>query len=465
MKRLASVLLPAMVFGAGCGVAHFHRPVVSVPSTYRGDEPSGAAKESLGELRWEDLIGDEQLSRLIREALANNFDVQLAAARVLEARAQFTASRSARFPALDAEAGYNNLRTSQNGISPLPAGFPAETDYTALSAALGWEIDLWGRIRNANAAARADVLASEEYRRAVIQTLVSDVAAAYFLLLDLDQEVEITQRALQLRQESAALIQLRVDYGYSSELDFRQAEVLVKSARTALTNLQLEREQGENRLAVLLGRNPGPIVRGRSILEQQPAPGLPAGLPSALLERRPDIRQAEQQLVGDQALLAAAKKAFFPRLSLTAATGFESSALLALFSPPNHTWTFTPPISLPIFNAGRIRAGVRTAEARRLQSLLAYQKTVQQAFREVADALASRRKLVELRAGQAELVGSLRQAVELAGLRYHGGVSSYLEYLDSERQLLDAELRLVQIRRDELTNTVILYRALGGGWH
>jgi multidrug efflux system outer membrane protein len=373
-------------------------------------------------------------------------------------------SRSALFPALDAQTGYNNLRTSENGAAPMPGGFSTEIDYTNVSAGLAWEIDLWGRIRNANAAARAALLASEEGRKAVLQTLVSDVAAAYFLLLDVDQEVEITRHALQLREDSLELIQLRVDYGYSSELDLRQAEVLVKSARTALTQLELEREQAENRLAVLLGRTPEPIVRGRSLLEQESTPGLPAGLPSTLLQRRPDIRQAEQQLIGDQALVAVAKAAFFPRLSLTASSGFESSDLLQLLSPANSTWAFGPLTNLPIFNAGRIRAGVRSAEARHLESLLLYRKTMQQAFREVADALASRRRLAELRSEQADLVDSLKQAVELADLRYRGGVSSYLEYLDSERQLLDAQLRLVQLRRDELTNTVTLYRALGGGW-
>jgi len=464
MNWLAPALLSVVLLGAGCGAARYQRPAVSVPSAYRGEEPSGAARESLGELHWEDLIRDEELSRLIREALDNNFNGQIAAVRVLEARAQFTVSRSARFPAVDAQASYNNLRTSQNGTSPLPAGFAAETDYTALSATLAWELDLWGRIRNTNLAARAALLASEEGRKAVMQTLVSDVAAAYFLLLDLDQEVEITQRALQLREESLALVQARVDYGYSSELDFRQAEVLVKSARTALTDLELQREQAENRLAVLLGRNPGPVARSRSLLEQAPAPHLPAGLPSTLLDRRPDIRQAEHQLAGDQALVAVARAAFFPRLSLTAATGFESSDLLGLFNPHNATWTFAPPVNLPLFNAGRIRAGVRSAEARRLESLLVYQKTVQQAFREVADTLASQRRLAELRDGQGELVESLRQAVDLADLRYRGGVSSYLEYLDSERQLLDAQLRLVQIRREELANAIALYRALGGGW-
>jgi multidrug efflux system outer membrane protein len=298
----------------------------------------------------------------------------------------------------------------------------------------------------------------------VLETLVSDVAGAYFMLRDLDLELEITEHALKLRQDSLALVQLRVDNGYSSEIDLRQAEVLVESAHTALTGLELQNEQTENRLGILLGRNPGPIVRGRSLLEQGLAPRVPPGLPSTLLDRRPDIREAEQQLIGDHALVAVAKAAFFPTISLTASTGFESIALLDLLKASNGTWLFAPTGNLPIFNAGAIRAGVRIAEARRQEALLGYQQTVQQAFREVADSLAACRKLAELRTQQEGLVESLRQGVDLSDLGYRGGVASYLEYLDSERQLLDAQLQLVQIRRQELTNVVTLYRSLGGGW-
>jgi outer membrane protein, multidrug efflux system len=303
-----------------------------------------------------------------------------------------------------------------------------------------------------------------EARRAVLQTLVSGVAGAYFLLRDLDLEIEITQHALKLREASLELVQLRVDNGYSSEIDLRQAEVLVESAHAALTGLELQNEQTENQLCILLGRNPGPIIRGRTLVEQGLAPRLPPGLPSTLLERRPDIRAAEQQLIGDHALVAVAKAAFFPTISLTASTGFESIALLDLFKASNGMWLFAPAGNLPIFNAGAIRAGVRIAEARRQEALLGYQQTVQQAFREVADSLAAYRRLAELRIQQEGLVESLRQGVDLADLGYRGGVASYLEYLDSERQLLDAQLQLVQIRRQELTNVVTLYRALGGGW-
>jgi len=454
------VALTLQVIGtmlSGCAGAHYRRPDVPVPPSYRGDtlEPNAASETAgkLGEVHWRELIHDEELSRLIEEALSHNFDVQIAATRVLQARAQLTVARSALFPAVDAQAGYLNSRLIDLNSSE-----------TTLSVSAGWELDLWGKIRNMSAAARADLLGSEQARRAVLQTLVGDMANNYFLLKDLDLELDVTHQALTLREESLALVQLRVENGYSSEIDLRQAEVLVESARTALTGLELQIEQTENQLDILLGRNPGPIARGRPLLEQRLIARLPPGLPSSLLERRPDILQAEQQLIANHALVAVARAAYFPSISLTSSAGFESSALHNLFSGLSGMWLVGPAVSQPIFHAGSIRAGVRSAEAEQQQALLAYRKTVQQAFREIADALVEGRKLTELRTEQERLVASLQQAGELADLRYRGGVASYLDYLDSERQLLDAQVLLVQIRRQELTNAVSLYLALGGGW-
>jgi multidrug efflux system outer membrane protein len=450
------VIVAAMLIG-GCAGAHYQRPNFPIPPSYRGDvivpiAASGSAS-GLGELRWQDLIRDEELSGLIQEAISHNFDVQVAVARVLQARAQLTVARSALFPLVDAQGSYTNSRL-----------LDVDASDTTLSVSAGWELDLWGKIRNASAAARAGLLASEQARRVVLQTLVSDVAGGYFLLQDLDLELEITRHALKLREDSLALVQLRVDNGYSSEMDLRQAEVLVESAHTAITSLELQIEQTENQLDILLGRNPGPIVRGRPLLEEKLSVNLPPGLPSSLLDRRPDIREAEQQLIASHAIVAVAKAAYFPTISLTSSLGFESSALHNLFSGLAGTWLAGPAVSLPIFNAGSIRAGVLSANAQQQQAELLYRKTVQQAFREVADALVERRKLAELRIQQGRLVESLQHAVELADLRYRGGVASYLDYLDSERQLLDAQVLLVQVRREEMTNIVTLYRALGGGW-
>jgi multidrug efflux system outer membrane protein len=459
------VLIPVAVVLGGCMRPHYQRPAVSIPPGYRGNAagPPGDSA-SLGEMRWQDLIRDERLNELIREALANNYDVRIAAARVLEARSQVMVARSTRFPSVDAQAGYTNLRTAREGSTPLPEGYPAESGFTNLLAALSWELDLWGRLRNANAAARAQLLATQEARRMVMETLAGQVAQTYFLLRDLDLEREIATRSIASRNESLELVRLRVENGYSSEMDLRQAEALVKTATVSLTDLERQSEQAENQMSTLLGRPPGPVPRGRSLVEQDIEPRLPPGLPSTLLERRPDIRQAEQELIGANAQVAVAKAAFFPRISLTASTGFESAALSGMLRASNGTWVLGPVGNLPIFNAGRTRAGVRGAQAREEQAALNYRRTVNQAFREVADGLVACRKLSELREQQQGLVQSLRSAVELADLRYRGGVSSYLEYLDSERQLLDAELRLVQVRRDQWTSVIDLYRALGGGW-
>ncbi len=406
----------------GCARQPYARPATVVPPAFRADTAeAGTRGGSLADLKWQDLIRDDRLSGLIGEALANNLDAQIAAARVLEARAQAAGLRAARFPSLDAVTNYDNSKTPD-----------FDSVFKGISAGLNWEIDLWHRIRNTVGAARAEVLAGEQARRAVMQSLVSDVAGAYFSLRGLDLEVDITRRALGFRKDSLELVRLRVDNGYSSEIELRQAEVLVKGALTALTGLELQREQTENSISALLGRNPGPIARGRSLLEQDLLRPLPPGLPSTLLDRRPDILEAAQQLIRDHLLVDAARAAWFPVVSLTASSGYASSALVGLESHSG-TWAFSPLAAVPLFHAGAIRAGIRGAEARREQSLLVYRKTVQQAFREVADALAAQQNLAELRAQQESLADSLRRGVELADLAYKGGVVSYLEYLDANR--------------------------------
>lgn len=450
--RLCPIVALA-IFAVGCAGPRYARPQLAVPATFRGDAAETAEDASApSDLRWRDLIQDESLASLIEEALARNLDVQIAAARVVEAETQTMTTFATLLPGFDAQAGYSNSRAQ---------GF--EYSSTRLGGNAGWELDFWGRLRNTNGAARANLLATEEARRMVRQQLFGDVAANYFLLRDLDAEIEITRRALKLREDSLELVQLRVDNGYSSEIEQRQAEILVKTARAALAGLELQSEQAENQLAILVGRNPGPIVRGRPLFDQGLTVRIPPGLPSALLERRPDIRAAEQQLIAAHAMASAARTAYFPTISLTSSGGFASSALLGLFRLPGE-WIFGPAASMPIFHAGAVKAGVQAAEARREQALLAYRKTVQQAFREVADALAARRKLAELRLEQESLVESLHRGVELADIAYKEGVVSYLEFLDAERQLLDAQLQVMQTRRQELTNVVVLFRALGGGW-
>jgi outer membrane protein, multidrug efflux system len=329
---------------------------------------------------------------------------------------------------------------------------------------LNWELDFWGRLRNATRAARAQMLASMEAYSLVRQTLVSDLARAYFELLDLDLELEFSRRSLEVREESLRLATLRVERGVASEIDQRQAEILVKTARATMITLERLREQKENQLRLLLGENPGPVDRGKGLMDQSVAVSLPVGLPSELLLNRPDIRAAEQRVIAANAQIGVARAAFFPRIALTAQAGYESASLLNILDGGNTTWVFGPTAALPIFNAGRLRSNLRAAEARKQASVLDYQRTVQQAFRDVADSLIGQRKLAEFRLEQEGLVESLRAASRLSHSRYRNGVSSYLEFLDSERQRLDAELRLAQARRDELVAAVQLYRSLGGGW-
>ena len=464
MKRSLPALAAFALLLSGCIQPHYRRPEVPTPA-FRGQSPGDTGADgSLGELRWQDLIRDERLNELIGEALENNHDVKIAMARVLEARAQVGEARSRQFPGADAQVSYNNVGMSRDGSMMLPDGLPAQSTYTKLLSAGSWELDLWGRLRNATAAARAQLLATEEARHLVRTALIGELAGAYFLLRDLDLEREIAVQSLASRQQSLELVRLRVENGYSSEIDLRQAEQLVKYALTARTDLERQIEQAENRISFLAGRGPGPIPRGRSLTEQELAFQPRPGLPSALLQRRPDIRKAEQELIAGYALVAVAKAAYFPAISLTTTAGFESSELVNILKTASRTWLLEPGVSVPVFNAGRLRAGLRGAVARRQQALLNYQRTVLGAFREVADALIGYRKAVELRKEQESLVASLRDTVELADLRYRGGVSSYLEYLDSERGFLDGGLRLAQVRREELISLIALYLALGGGW-
>lgn len=329
---------------------------------------------------------------------------------------------------------------------------------------LSFEVDIWGRLRRATEAARADLLATEENRKAVITTLVSDVASAYFNLLELDMELEIDKRTLVTREESLRLINMRQEGGVATMLEVRQAEQLVYSAAQTIPDTERRIEQMENQISLLLGKNPGAVTRGRRLTEQEQPPSVPPGLPSSLLERRPDIRAAEQNLVAANAIIGVAKAAYFPRISLTGLLGFESNQLSSLFTGPTRTWQFVPQVTQPIFTAGRIKSSVRLARAQQQMALVQYERAIQTAFREVSDALVQYRKVKEIRAQQELLVSTLQDRSRLAYLRYRGGVDTLLNALDADRDLFSAELSLAQTRRNELLVLVQLYKALGGGW-
>jgi NodT family efflux transporter outer membrane factor (OMF) lipoprotein len=401
---------------------------------------------------------------LIKIALQENYDVQIAAQRVLAAREQVVIQRSFLFPTVNANAQTETLRTSTRGFTPYTVTL-RERMAGVVFGDLSWELDFFGRIRRATEAARAEFFASEENRKFVIQTLVTDLARAYIELRALDLQLEISQRTVKTREESLKLVKARFSYGWDSLTPVLMTENLLYGAEREVPDLKRAIEQQENRINLLLGRNPGPIARGKSLLEQDLTVTIPPGLTSALLERRPDIRVAEQTLVAANARIGEAKALLFPNIRITGAAGWESAALKSLFSGPASFWDIVAPgLTQPIFNAGRLRAGVRTAEALQQEALLAYKKSIQQAFQEVSDALVGVRMLQEVTIKSAKQVKALSQQTDLAYQRYYGGMTPYLEVLDSDRQLFESELRLTQDRANELLAIIALYRALGGGW-
>jgi outer membrane protein, multidrug efflux system len=456
-------LLSAALLASGCTVGpNYNRPAAAVPGSYRGANSGEAAQTqqaALGDQKWWDIFQDEQLRTLIRTALIQNYDLRIAASRLLEAQAQLGITRADQFPSLSAGAGISDTRTAQSKFLP---AFETSTGQLNLSAA--WELDFWGRYRRATEAARANLIASEWARREVLSTLVANVASGYFQLRALDLELEISKRTLNSRQESLRLTQILADGGSTSLLDVRQAEQLVFTASAEIPVLEQQIAQQENFLSILLGQNPGDIPRGESLTKQRQFPEVPPGLPSSLLERRPDIQEAEAQLVAANAEIGVARAAFFPQISLSGAGGFQSSALTNLFSGPAGAWSFGASLTQPIFTGGRLRSGVRLAEARQQTTVLFYQQSIQGAFRSVSDGLVAYHKTREFRTQQELLFRSAEDAARLSHLRYKGGVTGYLEVLTNETNAFSTELGLVQAQLNELLAVVQLYQALGGGW-
>jgi multidrug efflux system outer membrane protein len=457
LLALAPLLLGACTLGPD-----YRRPEVSLPEVFRGLDPMApAGPGSFGDLAWWAVFQDQTLQELIRTSLAQNYDLRIAVARIQDAQAQVVVTRSFQFPSIDgtAQAPYSTT------FGDRPPLFTLENSFVPQGAInLNFELDFWGRWRRATEAARAELLASEEARHVVLSELVSRVANAYFELRMLDLSLEIAQRTVGARQDSLRLVRLREEGGVVSRMDVYQAETLLSGALREIPDLERQIEQTENFISVLLGRNPGPIPRGRALDGQVSIPALPAGLPAALLERRPDVRQAEQELVAANARIGVAKSEFFPRIFLLGSLGVAGGVQNSVSFGPMGFFGIGPTLSVPIFNMGRVQAGVDSAEARVQESLARYEQTVQEAIREVSDGLVGYRKRQAARAEQETLVQVLRNATDLSNVRYDGGVTSYLEVLDNQRQLFEAELDLARARRNELLAVVGLYRALGGGW-
>ena len=462
MRRLIALSL-VMLLLSGCAVGpNYKRPSVNIPAAYRGAMPQEAtqpAAESLGDQKWWEVFQDQELQDLIHTALQHNYDVGIAATRILQAQAQVGITRSDQLPTISGGVEAVNQRSARTKF------FPAfETSSNQVDLSLAWELDFWGKYRRATESARANLLATEWAREAVISTLVSDVAAAYFQLRELDLELEISRRTLASRRDSLRLTQTLARGGATSMLDVRQAEQLVFTAAETIPDLERRIEQQENFISTLLENNPGSIARGMKLTEQPHAPEIPAGLPSSLLERRPDIRQAEAQLIAANAQIGVAKAEYFPQINLTASGGYQSSALTSLFTGPAGLWSFGGSLVQPIFTGGRSRSNVKFTEARQQEAALVYQQTIQQAFRGVSDALVGYRKDREFREQQEQLTFSAQDAARLSETRYRGGATSYLEVLTNETNYFDAELGLAHAQLNELLGLVRIYRNLGGGW-
>jgi multidrug efflux system outer membrane protein len=456
-------------FLASCRVVgpNYTKPIIPTPATFRGDVDTPVANDavSLADLKWFEVFKDEALQDLIRAALEQNYDLRDAVVRVDAARATLGVTKADQSPTIGAGVEVTTLRSSRDGSFPFPSGFEQRRTFGSVALnLLTFEADVWGRLKRATEGARANLLATEENRKVVVTTLVSDVAAAYFNLLELDAELAIAQRTLATREESLKLIRTREHKGVATTLDVRQGEQLVHLAARSIPEIEQEIEQAENQISLLLAQSPGAIKRGQSLMDQEQPVSVPAGLPSALMERRPDIRVAEQELIAANASIGVAKAAYYPRISLTGLLGSQSGDLLGLFKGAAGTWQFVPQVSQPIFNGGRNRSNVDLATAQQQLALIQYERTIQTAFREVSDTLVQYQKVKDVRAKQELLVGTLQDRSRLSYMRYRGGVDTLLNALDADRDLFDAELGLAQTRRNELLTLVQLYRALGGGW-
>ncbi len=459
MKKWALLSLLVLFFSSCMVGPNYHRPPVSLPAVYRGAAPS-TASASLGAEQWWQVFQDPVLVKLIHTALVQNDDVRIAATRVLEAQAEFGVTRANEFPFVDFGAG---LFSEQN--PKISKVFPAyQVNAGKLNLSVIWDLDFWGKYRRETEAARAQLLSTEWGQRAVESSVVASVAAAYFQLRALDSDLSVARRTLASRQRSLRLIQVLARHGSASALDVSQAEQLVDTAAEQIPDLERQIAQQENLLSLLLGQNPGPIPRGRPLVEQPQPAVVPAGLPSQLLERRPDIAEAEANLMAANAQIGVVKAALFPDISLTGTGGTESYALNRLLIRPSRTWNVALNLTQPIFQAGALRAGVRLAQAQWRQMVFAYHQAILTALEQVSDSLVAYRRDRQYLRQQLRLTRAARRSDRLSLILYRHGGASYLQVLTSETNYLAAEFNLVQAELNTRLALVQLYQALGGGW-
>jgi multidrug efflux system outer membrane protein len=460
MKKL--LLLTIAVLLAGCAVGpNYKRPTVNVPTDYRDSMAAQtAAASSLGNDNWWQVYQDPVLVQLIHTALQQNYDVRIAATRVLEAQDQFGIVRANQLPSASLGAGVFSEQNAK--VSNL---FPAyEVNAGQLNLSVIWNLDFWGKYRRQTEAARAQVLSSKWGQRAVISSLVANVATAYFELRALDSELEIASGTLGSRQQSLQLTRVLESHGGASDLDVSQSEQLVYTASETIPDLERQIEQQENLLSILLGQNPGAIPRGRPLTEQPAPQNVPAGLPSELLERRPDVREAEANIIAANAQIGVAKAAFFPSIALTGTGGLESNALNRFISAPSETWLGALSVTQPLFEGGALRSQLKLSRAQYQEAALAYEQTMQNALEQVSNALIAEQKNREFREQQELLTQAAQRTDRLSEVLYKNGGASYLQVLTSETNYFSTELNLVQAQLNERLALVQLYQALGGGW-
>jgi multidrug efflux system outer membrane protein len=464
MKKPAflSGIVTALGLMTGCLMGpKYQRPTVDVPQEYRAPAPQQAAQaSSLGNEQWWQVYQDPVLTQLIHTAIAQNYDVRIAAARVLEAQAQVGITRANQLPS--ASVGADVFSEQNAKVTNL---FPAyQVNAGELNLSVIWNLDFWGKYRRQTEAARAQLLATEWGQRAVISSLVANVATSYFQLRALDSELEISKRTLGSRQQSLQLTDTLESHGGASGLDVSQAEQLVYTASETIPDLERQIQQQENVLSVLLGENPQSIPRGRPLTEQPLPQNVPAGLPSELLERRPDVRQVEQNMAAANAQIGVAKASFFPSLSLTGLGGLESNALQNFITQPSQTWYAAFNVSQPVFEGGALRSQLKLARANWQESVLSYKQTVQNALEQVSNSLVASQKDREFREQQELLTQAAQRTDQLSEVLYKNGGAGYLQVLTSETNYFSAELNLVQAQLNERLALVQLYQALGGGW-
>src|ERR1700678_1177398 len=461
LRPLIAALLAANLI-AGCMVGpNYHKPDAYAPSTFRNnpENPQAAAQAaSYADLPWWQVFPDPVLQDLIRTALKQNYDLQIATERIAAARGQLAITRSSLFPQVKGDGQY---------IGGNEQFFPAKANVVLTTADAAFQVDLFGGLRRATQAARAQLLATEAARQTVVLTLVSDIATDYFTLLQLDLELQISRDTVKTQEDSVKLTSLRLDHGVATKLYVLQAQQVLDTANAQIPDLERQIGQEEDAISILLGNYPQGVPRGRPLEGQVLPPEVPPGLTSSLLERRPDIREAEQMLVAANAEIGVAKAQFFPQVSLTGSGGGafgRSSAFSSLMSSQLGIWSYGAQVSQPIFTGGALRGNLHLAESQHKQALIAYKEAIQHAFGDVSDALIGYQKSHEVRVRQEQTVRDLAESVRLSIMRYRGGTTTYLEVLDGQRSLFDAELTLAQARGTEYQNLVQLYRALGGGW-